>query len=402
MQILFLSHRLPFPPNDGARVRAFHIIRHLSRRHEVTVAALARSEDEVAAAGQLSGHCREVITESVIASATLVRVAKSLLTAEPASMAYFFSPRLARRIEALMARQRFDLVFVYCSSVAPYVARFRGPPKILDFVDMDSQKWLAVAEARPLPMSAGYRLEGRKLQRAEAELARRFDLCTCITPLELQTLRDYGTGVKAGWFPNGVDLDFFRPSADSQQADAVCFLGRMDYFPNQQGVSAFCQDVLPLIRAQRPEATFTIVGAAPPRQIRRLADLPGVTVTGTVPDVRRFLAQAAVSVAPLQIARGTQNKILEAMAAGVPVVASPPAARGVDARDGEHLLVAGDPQRFADAVVRLLADDDARARLAQDARTHVERHYSWDTAMQTLDSLIETCVRDRQRNLESA
>ena len=395
MQILFLSHRLPFPPNDGARVRAFHIIRHLSRRHEVTVAALTRSEDEVAAAGELAAHCREVITEGATRSMTLMRVASSLLTAEPASMRYFFSPRLARRIEDLMARRRFDLVFVYCSSVAPYVAHLQGMSKILDFVDMDSQKWLAFAEARAMPMSAGYRLEGRKLQRAEAALARQFDLCTCITPFELQTLRDYGTGVEAGWFPNGVDLDFFRPSAEHQQADAVCFLGRMDYFPNKQGVTPFCQDVLPLIRAQRPQATFTIVGAAPPPQIRRLADLPGVTVTGTVPDVRPFLAQAAVSVAPLQIARGTQNKILEAMAAGVPVVASPPAARGVDARDGEHLLVAGDPRWFADAVVRLLADREKRNRLAQDARTHVERHYSWDAAMQTLDGLIAICVRDR-------
>jgi sugar transferase (PEP-CTERM/EpsH1 system associated) len=208
-------------------------------------------------------------------------------------------------------------------------------------------------------------------------------------------LQSYGVGGRLGWFPNGVDADYFEPGNTSYRPDSICFVGRMDYYPNQECVLAFCRDVLPLVRARRPDATFSIVGAAPPRRIRDLGRLPGVTVTGSVGDVRPYCRTAAVSVAPLTIARGTQNKILEAMAMGLPTVVSVEAAKGVDAEPGRHLLTASTPGEYADAILRLLENPVERRRLSEAGRARVLSHHAWKRSMQMLDRLIEGCRESR-------
>jgi hypothetical protein len=389
---------MPYPPSDGARVRAFHIIRHLARSHEVTVAAPVRSADEQKATEQLKQHCSAVITGPITKLAAAARMVKNLATATPSSMGFFYSPQLAARIKQAGP---FDMVFVYCSSVAPYVEGIEDAVKVIDFVDMDSQKWLVYAKAHRFPLSLGYWLEGTKLQREEARIARAFDLSLCVTPGELATLRSFGVGAPTGWFPNGVDLDYFAPAGESYDPNALCFVGRMDYFPNQQAVTDFCDHVLPKVQNARPEASFTIIGAEPPRAVRELARRPGVTVTGTVADVRAFVRRSAVSVAPLRIARGVQNKILEAMAMGVPVVASPQTAKGIEAVSGRHLMVAADAEAMAAAVIRLLCDGEERARLAQAAREHVVQTYSWEEAMRQMDALLASLVESRRKPRET-
>jgi sugar transferase (PEP-CTERM/EpsH1 system associated) len=362
-----------------------------------------RSTDELKGAEQLKQHCSAVITGLITRPAAAARMVKNLATATPSSMGFFYSPHLAAKIKQAGP---FDMVFVYCSSVAPYVEGIEGALKVIDFVDMDSQKWLVYAKAHRFPLSLGYRLEGIKLQRAEAAIARDFDLCLCVTPGELATLRSFGvrfaTGVRpaTGWFPNGVDLDYFAPAREPYDPNALCFVGRMDYFPNQQAVIDFCDDVLPKIRRARPQASFTIIGAEPPRRVRELARRPGVIVTGTVPDVRSFVRRSAVSVAPLKIARGVQNKILEAMAMGVPVVASPQTAQGVAAVPGQHLMVAADADAMAVAVIRLLSDEEERARLARAGREHVVQTYSWNEAMRQMDALLAPVMAPKRKPKE--
>lgn len=397
MNVLLLCHRFPFPPKDGSRVRAFNMIKHLAAQHRVSVASLARSPAEAAQEEKLREHCHEVLVETVSAPAAVVRMAARLPSGGPSSMGYFYSPRLARRVRAALDRGAFDLIVVHCSSVAPYVAACRGIPKLLDFADMDSQKWLAYARFKPFPLSLGYWLEGRKLERAEAQLARRFDVCTCITQAEQQTLNALAPEVPSGWFPNGVDLDYFTVASAGYDPARICFVGRMDYFPNQQAMIAFCRDVLPRIRAVRPEASLTIVGAEPSRAVRALGKLPGVEVTGTVADVRPYVQSAVATVAPLGIARGTQNKILESWAMGVPVVASSRAAAGVDALPGEHLLVADSAEAFAAAVVGLITDAEQRRRLSAAGRARVEEIYTWPAAMARFDRLIDDCLARRPR-----
>lgn len=389
MKVLFVCHRLPFPPRRGGKIRPFNIIRHLGRRHEVTVASLARTVDELEAGAGLRSHCANVIVETISTPAALARMAARLPTATPSSMGYFYSPALAKRISAELTRTRFDFVFVHCAFVAGYVSQVTTARKLLDFGDMDSQKWLAYAKNRAFPMSLGYYLDGTKLRRAEARLATKFDVCTCTTRAELDVLESYGTGIPADWFPNGVDTEYFKPADAPYRPDSVCFVGRMDYYPNQEGVIDFCRDVLPLIRARRPGVTLEIVGAEPPAKIRELDRLPGVTVTGSVPDVRPYALTSAVSIAPLKIARGTQNKILESMAMGVPTVCSIAAAGGVDAEPGHDLLTAGTPREFADAVLYVLENPAERTRLSGAARARVLSHHSWDQSMARLDRIVE-------------
>ena len=197
----------------------------------------------------------------------------------------------------------------------------------------------------------------------------------------METLASFAAARHRDWFPNGVDTEYFRPTGVPYDANTICFTGRMDYYPNQQAMLEFCRDTLPLVRAVRPATRLTIVGAEPPRRIRALEAIRGVTVTGTVPDIRPHLGGAALAVAPLRIARGTQNKLLEAMAMAVPVVSSALAVRGVDAVPGEHLLTADRPRDCADAILRLLDDRACRDGLGRAARARVQSHHDWDASM---------------------
>ena len=230
------------------------------------------------------------------------------------------------------------------------------------------------------------------MKMAEKSLASQFDYCTCTTKAELETLREFKVPTPSDWFPNGVDSAYFSPTSVPYDHDVISFVGRMDYFPNQQAMTFFCDEVLPLIRSRRRAATLRIIGAEPSKEIRRLANRPGVTVTGTVPDVRDHVRSSAVSVAPLTIARGTQNKIIECMAMGVPVVSSSAAAGGVDAVPGEHLLVADTPEAYAENVLALMADPALRQRFSAAGRARVELRHNWANSMIKLDQIIEACI----------
>jgi len=395
VRILYICHRFPYPPKRGGKIRPFNMIRHLAQRHQVVVCSLARSAAEAEEAQAIAPHCAEFHIGRVDNRIQCLRMAATLPTPFTASSSFFHSTRLARTIRRLLDEQRFDLIFVHCSSVAHYVEHVRDVPKILDFGDMDSQKWLEYARVKPFPLNLGYWWEGRRVLAEEKRLARRFEFCTATTLGEWETLKSYGIDVQSDWFPNGVDAGYFEPGADAYDPDAICFIGRMDYYPNQQGMFSFCADVLPLLRDRRPGIKLTIVGADPSAAVRRLGELPGVTVTGSVADVRPYVVKSALTIAPLAIARGTQNKILEAMAMGVPVVASRVAAGGVDAVAGEHLLAATTPAEYRDAILRVLDDRAERARLAQAGRARVLSHHAWSSSMQRLDAIIERCLAAR-------
>jgi sugar transferase (PEP-CTERM/EpsH1 system associated) len=399
VDVLFLCHRVPFPPSSGSKVRAFHIIRHLAAQgHRVTVASLARTPEELEQAEGLAEYCTARILERIGSAAALARMIARLPTSHPSSFGYFHSPRLAHRVRTALATTPYDLLLVHSSSMAPYA--LAAPPvalRVLDFCDMDSEKWREYGRYQPLPMSAGYRLEGVKLAAEEARLARQFDLCTCATPAELHTLKELAPDAASDWFPNGVDTTHFSPRA-GYDPDLIVFVGRMDYFPNQQAVTDFCRDLLPELQRRRPALRFEIVGADPPRSVRALGERPGVTVTGTMPDVRTRVTRAALTVAPLRIARGTQNKVLESMAMGVPVVVSSPVARGVDAVPGEHLLCAATPEEWEAAILRILDSPALRQELARAGRARVESHHGWEASMARLDGLIATALERRSRS----
>ena len=204
------------------------------------------------------------------------------------------------------------------------------------------------------------------------------------------------------WFPNGVDSEYFKPGDDSYDSESIVFIGRMDYYPNQECMFDFCSNVLPRLQATRPGLKLTIVGADPPDAVKRLGKRPGVTVTGSVPDVRPFLARAALMVAPLNIARGTQNKILEAMATGIPVVTSRVAAGGVDASSPDHFLAASTPEEYTAAILRIIEDPAERKRLSIAGRQRMLSHHDWDKSMQRLDGIIARCLEETETNARKA
>ncbi len=394
MKILFITHRTPYPPSDGARVRAFHCLQHLHRQgHEVTVVSMARDDEEMRYASEMVGLCcTDFIVEQINPSVQKMRMVGRLFTSSPSSMGYFYSAKLEKRIRAAAQPGAFDLIYVYCSSIAPYVANINHTPLFMDFVDMDSQKWLDYARFMRFPKSWGYWLEGTKLAAAEARFAKQCDMNTVITPGELDTLKEIAPSEQNDWFSNGVNDAFLQPQEMKPEPETLVFIGRMDYYPNIEAMVRFSADVLPLILAERPKIQLLIVGADPSPEVIGLGDHPSITVTGSVPDVQPYLQRATISIAPLNIARGLQNKIIEAMALGVPVISSGLSARGVDADVGKHLLTADSPKEWKTAIIQLLDDPQRRGQLIEAAQGRVLSHHGWPAIMKKFDRLIEQCI----------
>ena len=389
MKILFVCHRLPYPPNRGGKIRPFNMIRHLSERHTVVVGSVAHTMQELQQGADLSKHCEEVLAEVVPNTQRWRQAALSLVGPHPSSVAYFRSARLQQRIADAARRYKFDVVIVHCAFAAQYgldvAARFR----LMDFGDLDSGKWSDYRSFRVAPVCYGYGIEAIKLRRYEKHLMEKFDFCTVTTSGELEELKKINDNVPSAVIPNGVDNKYFSPAANLPNGRVIVLVGRMDYFPNIDAAEYFAREIFPIVRSRIPDATLRLVGSDPTQSVRDLAMLPGVTVTGHVPDVRPYALDATMTVAPLRLARGTQNKILESMAMGVPVVATSVAAKGVAATPGQHLLVADDRDSFAAEVIRMFEDKPLRESLAVSARKQVESEHSWARSMEKLDAILE-------------
>jgi polysaccharide biosynthesis protein PslH len=393
MKILFICHRFPFPPNRGGKIRPFQMIRHLSKKHSVVVASLAHTKQEVEEGAGLKQHCQATIAEVLPSSSRWLRASGKLLSGAPSSAAYFWSPQLDQRIREAWSAQKFDVVMVHCAFVAQYAMNLQGGFRILDFGDMDSAKWFDYARFRGFPLNLGYKVEALKLRRFEKKAAESFDRCTVTTRGEHEEYQTMGVPTACTVIPNGVDGEYFQSRSSIPPASAapvIVFLGRMDYFPNVDGIAEFARNSFPQIRASIPNVELRIVGSNPDARVRSLGQIAGVSVTGYVPDVRPHLAEATVAIAPLRIARGTQNKVLECMAAGVPVVSSREAARGIQANPGEHLLVAEDAGSFARQVIELIQNKELQTRLATAGRRQVQSTHVWGESMKLLDGLLET------------
>lgn len=369
------------------------MIRHLGQKHSVVVATLAESEQEIHEGAELKRYCEEVIVELLPKSLRWMQASQSLFSHVPSSVAYFSSAMLQRRIKKALGGTRFDVVWVHCAFVAHYVTAFKGGFRILDYGDLDSAKWFAYSRRKPFPLSLVYAFEARKLRRHEKEVGKHFDRCTVTTRGELEEFRKLNLDVPCTVIPNGVDSTYFTPVSNSKGSHVVIFVGRMDYFPNVDGVMYFARNIFPIIRRNVPNAELWLVGSNPASAVQSLGTVPGIKVTGHVKDVRPYLTGATVAVAPLRIARGTQNKILESMAMGLPVVATSEATKGIDAIPAHHLLVADEPGAFANEVIRLLKNANLRNDLAVAGRQRVVDKHAWPNSMRILDSILDETPR---------
>jgi sugar transferase (PEP-CTERM/EpsH1 system associated) len=387
--ILFLAHRVPFPPDRGDKIRAYNILRYLSRHKRVHLIAFADDPADLKRKGglaKITGN-RQIVWRS---KPQLVAGAQSLIGHRPLSLTAFDNDEVHRAVESMLARHSIGTIYVFSSQMAQYVPARPRQKVIMDFVDMDSAKFATYGK-----QSTGFtgwmmRREGRLLAQYEKAVAQRADASLFVSAAEAALFRERTGAERVEVVENGIDTEAFDPGAQFKRMDTmgdlIVFTGQMDYRPNIEGVTWFVETILPHIRLRHPQARFAIVGRKPTEAVKALAKHPGVSVTGEVPDVRPWLHAAAVVVAPLKLARGIQNKVLEAMAMGRPIVASAAAATGID--HGGTIEVGETVGQIADAVNRLIADPAAAARLGASARQQVIDHYSWDAKLSALDPIL--------------
>jgi sugar transferase (PEP-CTERM/EpsH1 system associated) len=391
LSVLYISHCLPHPPDKGDRIRAYHQIRALSRRHRVHL--LAMCDDPSPRLGALSQMCERVEVFPLSRTAGSLKAALAAMGRRPLSLAYFESRALKARLATLAREGRFDVVVAYSSSMAPYAEMLPATPRVLDMVDVDSAKWAQYARFAALPKRPIYALEAGRLRAYEAAVSRRFERILVATANEQAQLLAFAPEAPVATIPNGVDFDFFRPlDLPKSKHPTLVFTGQMDYFANVDGVVHFAREVLPRLRERFPDLELLVVGRSPSVEVRALGDQPGVHVTGAVGDVRPFLARAWAFVAPLRIAQGVQNKVLEAMASELPVVATDRVLAGLAEGGftaGEDLLAASDDQEMVEAVSALVADSQLRQSLAAAARQRLAAAYDWEDNLKRFEQLVE-------------
>ena len=394
-ELLFLCHRIPYPPNKGDKIRSYNMLRYLASRYAVHLGAFVDDPDDWQHVATLREICASVELVPLSPKRALVRSATGLLTGEPLGLPYYRDGRLQRWCDERVRSSQLAGVFVFSSTMAQYALNYRQVPRVLDLCDVDSDKWRQYAQRRSWPMSWVYRREGALLESCEREYARQFDASLLVSEAEATLFRKIAPESAARILPlrNGVDTVFFDPALPQQSpfaADqqAMVFTGAMDYWANVDAVEWFAHAVLPHIRQHCPAAQFWIVGSRPTEAVQRLARLPGVCVTGSVPDVRPYLANAHVVVAPLRVARGIQNKVLEALSMARPVVASSAALDGLDMDSdsrvpGTHR--ADEPAEYAAAVAQLLGTMYIDAG---EGRRYVCERYGWQASLAAFDRLF--------------
>lgn len=392
MRILFLAQRVPYPPNRGDRITTYHEIRLLSRHNQIHVAALSDTEEECRDIEPLRKMCASVDVAVLPKWRSNIQAMAMAASPLPLTLPFYFSPELAAKVSLRIALEKIDVVLVFSSSMAQYVDWCSHIPRIMQFADLDSIKWRQMSRMNSWPKSWVYGAEAVRLLWYERSIARRYQKCLVVTEEERQEMLSHIPFADSGVAANGVDIDYFSPSDENPDEDHLVFVGVMDYFPNEEGMEFFCKEILPLIRKKRPGTKITIVGARPSEAVLKLSSIPGVFVTGAVDDIRPYMSKASIAVVPLRLARGVQNKVLEAMSMGMACVCSTAAFKGIKAIEGTHGLVADDPELFSKHAIELLENQEMRKNMGNSARKVMVDHYSWEAQVAKLEQLLEETV----------
>lgn len=389
MRILFLAHRVPYPPNKGDKIRSFHQLEYLGKRHSVVLMAFADEKEDLDYGKNLEEYCERVEIFPLRPWLAKAFSLRALCTGSPLSSPYFFSPRFARAVKDLLNRGGVDLLFAFSSPMAQYFQDISFIPRVVDLVDADSEKWQQYAQFSPFPLTLLYRREARLLRAWEKGIVEEADRTLVITERERRLIEGDAPSGKISVLSNGVDSGYFQPAQEPGEGEGLVFTGALDYFPNVDGVKLFAQKILPEIHRRMGEVPFFVVGSHPKKEVLILNGRNGIIVHPNVPDTRPYLERAAVAVCPLRICRGIQNKVLEAMAMGKAVVVTPHAFEGIQAEPGRDLVVAEVPDAFCEEVVSLLADPERRRILGQNARRVIEEKYRWEETMAGLEGILK-------------
>lgn len=393
-ELLYLAHRIPYPPNKGDKIRSYHLLKHLSQHYRVHLGAFIDDESDRKYHDRVKSLCGETCLVNLNPTVARARSLRGFFSGQPLTLPYYRDAGLQQWVNDILKTRTIGTVLVFSSAMAQYVGHANTTPRIIDFVDVDSDKWLQYSSAKKWPMSWIYRRESKLLLKYERWIAENFSRSTFVSKAEADLFKQLApNAVKTiSYFNNGVDSDYFSPEHDypnpyGKGKTVLVFTGAMDYWANVDAVTWFSRTIFPAVYARVPEVEFFIVGARPTATVQALAELPGIRVTGSVPDVRPYLAWASLAVAPLRIARGIQNKVLEAMAMGKIVVATAQAMEGIDAIPGRELVVPQNENTFADEVVMLLGDKK-RQTIGIAARRCALERYSWTKNLERIDALI--------------
>jgi len=399
--LLYLVHRLPYPPNKGDKIRSYHLLRYLSRHYRVYLGTFADMDGDGAHVNALREHCAEVKVIPLSPLLARARCTAGLLRGEPLTLSWYRSPALQRWVDRTVAAHGIGKAVCFSSAMTLYLDRPGAPALVADFCDVDSQKWAEYADSRGWPASFIYGREARTLLAFERRIAARALACTFVTPAEAGLFARLAPecAPRVHVIGNGVDTDYFSPRTDRVNPYGngevpIVFTGAMDYWPNIDAVTWFAGEVMPKVAEAQPRARFYIVGMNPAGAVSALAG-PRVVVTGKVEDVRPYLQHARVAVAPLRVARGVQNKVFEAMAMGRPVVVSSVVAQGIDAAPLSEFDVAGDAREFAHKVVALM-DPAAGDEMGRQARQRVVNDYEWDAQLARFGELLDSMPQARR------
>jgi sugar transferase (PEP-CTERM/EpsH1 system associated) len=402
--LLYLVHRIPYPPDKGDKIRSYHMLRFLSKRYRVHLGCFIDDASDLQHVARLEAMCASSCFIELHPLLARLRSLSALATGEAMSLPYYRSAALQRWVKRLLAGGQVRQALVFSGPMAQYLHPLQSQMmlhRVIDFVDVDSEKWQQYAATKRWPLAPLYRREARHLLAYEREISRQFDRVTFVSSAEAElfSLRAQPAPPeqrKIDFFCNGVDVDFFSPQrfypnpyrgAVAEKVPVLVFTGAMDYWPNIEAVQWFAARVLPALRARFQALEFHVVGARPSAEVSKLAQLPGIKVSGTVPDIRPYLAHATLAVAPLRIARGIQNKVLEAMSMEKTIVATPQALEGIGARPGIEIVVAGNAAGFISALTGLL-EAKTEHRIGVAARERVLQDFCWDRNLQRLDHAL--------------
>jgi sugar transferase (PEP-CTERM/EpsH1 system associated) len=396
-ELLFLAHRFPYPPDKGDKIRSWHFLRHLTERFRVHLGCFIDDERDWGLVGEVKAICGECCIVPLPRRWAKLRSLRGLLTNGPLTLPYYFDRNLSAWTRTILARPNLSTIFVFCSAMAQYIPIEvrRSHRSVADLVDVDSAKWADYARESSSASAWIYRREAKLLRRFEGQISRSFGATIVSTRAEMDLLRTIAPEARDAIMPisNGVDSDYFSPdrhyeSPFSSNVVPVVFVGAMDYWPNIDAAVHFALSVVPHLRRGEPRVQFTIVGSNPTAEVTALSTLEGIVVTGRVGDVRPYLAHARAIVAPLRIARGVQNKVLEAMAMARPIIASPQALTGINGISGRDYILAKTDDEFV-VQVEAAIRGDYDGEIGRWARERVLAEYSWSSAFARLGGLID-------------
>lgn len=394
--LLYLVHRIPYPPNKGDKIRSFHFLKHFSQRHRVFLGTFVDDPSDLEHAETIRRYTEGSLALPLSRRLFAFKGLLGLVRGQPLTQALYADRRLVAWCRKQVEAGRIDAVFVFSSAMAQFVDPRWPIPKIVDFVDVDSDKWQQYAGKKPFWSRWIYRREATKLLRYDRKVARTFDLCLFVSPQEAELFKALAPEVapKVDCVENGVDTGYFKPGREFPSPyrpgeEVLVFTGAMDYWANVDAVRWFADQVFPKVLQYHVEARFYIVGARPSAEVKVLGRREGVVVTGAVEDIRPYLIHARLAVAPLRIARGVQNKVLEALAMGKSVLATSMAVDGLKLPFGLDVRIADTPQAMADFVVQALRERDFLPRYSAVNRNFVEMRYSWNKHLERLDALLD-------------